>query len=130
MRTNKSVLGLATSFSIVAKSALNDFKLLSQALAFGGSGVFGQYPAGQSGEACFASRENSRISHCAMRMCSSNSHSECGIPFGRIPRTFDGIAANAALKSRCAPRPESKLVRCSRNDFSSTALLMDQRVLV
>jgi len=120
IRAKRSVFGFATSFFIAAKSRANNFKLFSHAFPFGGSGLSGQYPAGQSGEACFGSRENSRMSHCAMRMCSNNSHSERGMPLGRTPRSFGGIPSNAAFQSTCAPRPESRFVRCSRNRFSLT----------
>src|SRR3977135_3654093 len=92
IRVKRSAFGFAASFFIAAKSRANNFKLFSHAFPFGGSGLSGQYPAGQSGEACFGSRENSSIAHCALRIGSSIAHTERGMPLGRTPRSFGGIA--------------------------------------
>ena len=43
--------------------------------------------------------ENSRMSHVAMRMCSSNSHGEWSAPLGRVPRFFSGIPETALIQS-------------------------------
>ena len=72
---------------------------------------------------CLGSRENSRMSHCAMRRCSSTSHGECSAPLGRLPRRAGGRLRTAASKSAWAWPPVSRLTRCWRRDASRSAVL-------
>src|SRR5258708_37341015 len=85
---SKSVFGDATSFSIAFRSSRTLRRLLFQADALGGASVGGQYPFGHGGEMCLGFRLNSRMSHCPMRMCSSNCHKVCSAPFGFLPRSL------------------------------------------
>src|SRR2546423_11893454 len=87
---NKSVLGFSTTLIMASCSARNCSMLLLQAAALGGASVFGQYPSGHFGDTCFLLRLNSRMSHCAMRMCSRIIHEECGKLAGLAPRRFGG----------------------------------------
>src|SRR2546423_976580 len=98
METNKSVAGSATKSAIVFKSERKARTLLFHALAFGGVGLLGQYPDGNSGETWLGLRLNSRMSHCATRMCSSNSQGECAAPLARFPRRRAGRPLMAASK--------------------------------
>src|SRR6266481_5060356 len=60
------------------------------------------------------------MSHCAIRMCSSKSQIEYGKSLGRTPLNLGGIPLNVPFQSICAPPPESRFTRCSRNAFSFT----------
>jgi len=56
------------------RSRLNSTIAASHAFSFAGASDAGQYPSGHFGDTCFGLRLNSRMSHCAMRMCSSSIH--------------------------------------------------------
>src|SRR5579871_5708114 len=87
------------------RSARNCFTLFSQAVALGGASVCGQYPSGHSGETCLELRLNSRMSHCAMRMCSSRRQAVCGCPSGFLPRSRSGKSFTTASNFTCAFPP-------------------------
>ncbi len=71
-----------------------------------GAACFGQYPDGHSGETWFGFRQNSRISHCAMRACSSSSQAECGARLGVFHRaSCFGRPFSAAAQPTCASFP-------------------------
>src|SRR5205823_1909320 len=75
---------------------------------------FGQYPPGHSGETCLALRLNSRMSHCAIRICSRSCHAVWGAPFGLTPRSLAGKSLNTLSKATCALPLFNKATTCSR----------------
>src|ERR1700716_2051579 len=68
----------ATSCSIARRSFLKVLMLAFHSFSLGGPSEAGQYPSGHAGETCLELRLNSRMSHCARRMCSSSIHAVCG----------------------------------------------------
>src|SRR3954467_390754 len=97
------------------RSRRNAATLSCHASSLGGPGVFGQYPSGKSGDTCEAFRLNSRMSHCAIRECSSNCHPVCGKPCTYVPRLLSGKRSIASMNCTCAPPPLSNVESCSRN---------------
>src|SRR5579872_202714 len=90
---NRSVFGSSTNSCSAFRSCFTFLTLAFHADALGGASVCGQYPSGHFGETCFGLRLNSRMSHCAMRMCSSSIQSECGNPPGFRPISSAGTPA-------------------------------------
>ncbi len=92
---------------------------LFHAAAVGGASAFGQYPLGQFGETCSALRLNSRMSHCAMRRCSSSIQGVCGNLAGFAPRSFHaGRPFTTSSNLAWAWPPARRSRRCLRRDFS------------
>src|SRR5579863_1948402 len=118
MGANRSVFSLLTRSHICFRSWRKLFTLFSHALSLVGPGDEGQYPLGNSGDLCFASRENSRMSHWAMRRCSTSSHGECSAPGARLPRRFAGRSAIAWSKVACASPPSSSFTSCCLSALS------------
>src|SRR5437899_8870106 len=96
------------------RSRLIDAILFFQAASLGGFSVLGQYPPGHSGDACLALRLNSRMSHCAMRICSRSCHAVWGAPSGLTPRSLAGKSLNTLSKATCALPLFNKATTCSR----------------
>src|ERR1700733_40071 len=120
IRAKRSVRGLLTSFSITFRSWKNSPTLFPHCASSAGASVFGQYPAGQSGDTCFGFTVKSKISRCANRTCSSKSHTECGDPAGRTPRCAGSNPASACFQSACASRQSRTFRNCSRSALSFT----------
>src|SRR5512135_854682 len=59
--------------------------------------------------------ENRRMSHWAIRRCSSSRQGVCGTPGGFAPRSSGGSPAIAWSKFRCACPPPSRSSRCARS---------------
>src|SRR3981081_2219075 len=92
--------------------------LLFHAAELDGASVSGQYCLGHAGVSYLGLRLNSRMSHCVMRMCSSNIQAECGNPAGLVPRRLAGISRTTSLNFACACPPESSsstFLRSSRS---------------
>src|SRR6476646_10262651 len=117
------------SSRIASRSARTCFTLLSQALSLGGASVLGQYSSGHFGDLCLAERLNSRMSHWAMRMCSSNCHGVCGPPSGLRPRRSLGKSLSTSRRSTCASALVSKLeTRCRTGSVFFMAILDDGEI--
>src|SRR5438045_6555410 len=83
--------------------------LLFHAAAFGGVSASGQYSSGHFGETYFLLRLNSRMSHCAIRMCSRIIHEECGKFSGLRPQSSSGRFLMTSSNLACAPPPGNQV---------------------
>src|SRR5271156_6622471 len=120
MRAKRSIRGLPTHFSISFRARKNSPTRFSHSAPSAGASVFGQYPAGQSGDTCFGYKVKSKMSRCASRTCSSKSQTECGDPAGRTPRCAASKPASACFQSACASRQSRTFRNCSRSALSFT----------
>ena len=91
-----------------ARSARTRSMLFCQASFGGGCAAFGQYPPGHSGDTCAGSRLNSRISHCAMRKCSSCCQTDVSAPGGIRPRAGPPERPPPPARTAHAPRAPAK----------------------
>src|SRR6185437_1718027 len=113
-----SALNFARSASIAATDR-------SQASGVGGTGFLGQYASGH-GFSLYppvGGAENSTMSACEMRMCSSNCQAEYGSPSGTTPRNADGKSFAASSNFACACPPSSSASSCTRSSRLSLAAL-------
>src|SRR6476660_7429362 len=67
------------------------------------------------------------MSHCAMRMCSSNCQGVCGAPSGLMPLSSRGKCLTELSRSTCASALISKLIKCWRRgsgDFMTSGWMI------
>src|SRR5262252_2598816 len=70
------------------------------------------------------------MSHCAMRMCSSNCQGVCGAPSGLMPRSSRGKCLSELSRSTCASALVRRLIKCWRRgsgDFMTSGWMIESQ---